>query len=458
MQTFTHDDIDQLTGITHNLPGTTNDLTQTFTYNTAGQIASAVKSNDAYAYTGYSNHETAYTNNGLNQTTQEASNALTWDANGNLASWGGQSYTFTKDNLLKTAPGGVNLVYDAMSRLSQVNVTGAPDVGFGYSGLNLIGEYDRNNGNALLRRYVHGPGIDNPIVWYEGTGTSDRRFLLSDERGSVIAVTNSSGGLIQANTYDEHGVPGTSNLGRFQYTGQTWIDELGLYYYKARFYAPTLGKFINTDPIRYGGGLNMYNYVGGDPVNFVDPLGLARKQWFGGKEYIWVCVGLVCGWQATGNEGPSWADQLPSSPAPFLLPTVPERPDVPEIPQFTCHDALQESGLIVANQFEVNAANGNVSGGSWKNLRTGTTGLYTTVGAGGGAEVGVSAQFAMYPSLSAMNGTGTNIQVSGLFVGSISISETGEMGWSGGVGGSAGTSSTVTHTEIYNCKEGGSDD
>src|SRR5687768_1395205 len=96
----------------------------------------------------------------------------------------------------------------------------------------------------------------------------------SDERGSVVAVTNSSGTTLNVNRYDEYGIPSSGNAGRFQYTGQTWLPELGMYYYKARIYSPTLGRFLQTDPIGYGDGMNMYDYVGGDPVNLTDPLGL----------------------------------------------------------------------------------------------------------------------------------------------------------------------------------------
>jgi RHS repeat-associated protein len=84
-------------------------------------------------------------------------------------------------------------------------------------------------------------------------GTTDRRWLHSDERGSVIAVTNSAGTSIALNKYDEYGIPLSTNLGRFQYTGQTWLPELGMYYYKARVHSPTLGQFMQTDPIGYGG-------------------------------------------------------------------------------------------------------------------------------------------------------------------------------------------------------------
>ena len=116
------------------------------------------------------------------------------------------------------------------------------------------------------------------MVWYEGSGTTDRRWLHSDERGSVVAVTNSAGCTLAINSYDEYGIPAATNLGRFQYTGQAWLPELGLYYYKARMYSPTLGRFMQTDPIGYGGGINWYNYVGSDPVNATDPSGLAEVE------------------------------------------------------------------------------------------------------------------------------------------------------------------------------------
>ncbi len=69
---------------------------------------------------------------------------------------------------------------------------------------------------------------------------------MTDGSGNVI-----SGGI---NRYDEYGVPAGTNIGRFQYTGQAWLPELGMYYYKARIYSPTLGRFLQTDPIGYGDG------------------------------------------------------------------------------------------------------------------------------------------------------------------------------------------------------------
>ncbi|NJO34603.1 MAG: RHS repeat-associated core domain-containing protein [Rhodospirillales bacterium] len=90
-------------------------------------------------------------------------------------------------------------------------------------------------------------------------------------------MTNASGTVTNVNKYDEYGVPASGNLGLFQYTGQKWIAESGLYDYKARAYSPLLASFLEPDPIGYADGMNIYAYVGGDPINARDPYGLRAK-------------------------------------------------------------------------------------------------------------------------------------------------------------------------------------
>ena len=163
VQSFAYNAGSQLTTLTNDLGGsaTTHDLTQTFSYNPAGQIGSVTRSNDAYAWQAHYNVDRNYVADGLNRIMSAGGVGFTYDARGNLTSDGTNAYTYTAENLLKRGPSSATLVYDPLGRLYET-VGGGVTTRFQYDGSDLIAEH--NGSNAVQRRYVHGPGC-SATIW-----------------------------------------------------------------------------------------------------------------------------------------------------------------------------------------------------------------------------------------------------------------------------------------------------
>lgn len=258
----------RLISLNHDLAGSANDANWAFGYNVAGQMisrsfAEAYERNvDALSQ--------SYTANGLNQYASVGGNALNYDTRGNLVSDGARNFAYDYENRLISVSGSVSgtLSYDPLGRLHSYT-TGGNTTEFLYDGDRLVVEY--NGAGTLLRRYIHGPGVDEPLVTYEGTALTDRRHLIADRQGSIIAE---AGVGVARYQYGPYGEPNTWVGSRFRYTGQIALPELALYHYKARVYDPEIGRFLQTDPVGYRSDLNLYSYVHNDPSNLSDPLGL----------------------------------------------------------------------------------------------------------------------------------------------------------------------------------------
>ncbi len=122
---------------------------------------------------------------GLNQYTQSGTITPIYDVKGNLASASTPTYTYSTKNELIQRVDGANMVpfyHDPLGRLDSI-LSPAGNQGWQYADGQIANEFGDGAGFPITRRYVFGPGVDEPVVWYEGSNLADRRYLIADERG-----------------------------------------------------------------------------------------------------------------------------------------------------------------------------------------------------------------------------------------------------------------------------------
>lgn len=237
---------------------------------------------------------TAYLQNNLNQYTSVGGTNYSYDNNGNLIDDGLFKFYYDCENRLtdvndQSDTAVASYSYDYLGRRISKTVYGSPDVTtkYCYDGDQVIAEYD--GGDNLLRKFIYGPGIDEPICMIDVADSNAVYYYHFDGLGSVAALSDVNSVIVESYSYDVFGAPtiydannseiSQSAIGNpYMFTARRADDETALYYYRARYYAFDIGRFLQTDPIGYSDGLNVYAYVGNNPVNLIDPMGLCKED------------------------------------------------------------------------------------------------------------------------------------------------------------------------------------
>ncbi|MCA9968874.1 MAG: RHS repeat-associated core domain-containing protein, partial [Anaerolineales bacterium] len=277
-----------------------------YSYDAVGNITQILSSRDGAI---------AYTYDALDRLTGVSSPGVTasyaYDAAGNRTAAAGLTYTYDAGGRLVGRSDGASYTYDAAGSLATRTENGQT-TGFTWDGRNLLTRIDYPDGtysayeydglgrrvskrlpDGTVRHYVYRDlllmqeldaagqvvaaytydGLDRPIsMWRNGQTYT---YIL-DHLGTVLALVDASGALAATYQYDPwgHVIASTGTLENpFRFTGREYDAESGLYYYRARYYDARDGRFISRDPIGIEDGLNLYAYVGNNPVMFKDPTG-----------------------------------------------------------------------------------------------------------------------------------------------------------------------------------------
>jgi len=293
--TYAYDDDSRLTGITTTNGGTTID-SATYTLDGAGNRMSKTQQNvtTAYSYDAVYRLTLATPTGGSYQpevyTYDQVGNRLTSAYELTPSVNETTTYGYDDENRLtgiqttrNSQTQQLTFAYDPFGRRIRKTVSpfggGAGEVtNYVYDGQNIILEY--NTSNEIQTRYTHGPNIDEPLaIEITGATTTTPYYYHADGLGSITALSNASGNIIQRYEYDSFGNQTITTNGGikqpFTFTAREFDAETGMYFYRARYYDPKAGRFVTRDPIGFNGGdVNLYAYVGNNPVNWGDPEGL----------------------------------------------------------------------------------------------------------------------------------------------------------------------------------------
>jgi RHS repeat-associated protein len=262
---YGYDAASQLTGVTY-MQGSNTLGSLSYSYDLAGRRTNV---GGSFARTGVPQAVSSASYNVNNQLTNWKGANLTYDLNGNLTNDGTNTYTWNARNQLVSVSGAVNTTfqYDAFGRRVSKTIGGTTQ--YLYDGVNPVQEL---SGTAASANLLTG-GVDE---YFQRTDSAGGRSFLTDALGSTLALADSTGTVQTSYTFEPFGnttATGAATTNSFAYTGRE-LDPTGLYFYRARYYSPTLQRFISEDPLGLKAGPHAYAYAWNNPINLVDPLGL----------------------------------------------------------------------------------------------------------------------------------------------------------------------------------------
>jgi len=261
----------------------------------------------------------SYTVENGNRLTHSTPYTLEYDADGNL----------TRKYRTDATPFDQRLYWNALGQLDSAKTNGTT-VRYGYNGLGQrVRAGTRQfiyDGDDLLmelnasgtpdRMFTYYPGVDNPHSLRTANGAT--YYYATDYPGNVVALINKNRKIVAQYGYSDFGQSYAliDSIGGqpLQFAGRELDSATGLYYNRARWYDPSIGRFVSEDPIRLAGGPNLYTYVSNSPLNNTDPSGLCElwatiRTWYSGRtvtrvdvlKYYW--VGDDCGQPRNGSAG-----------------------------------------------------------------------------------------------------------------------------------------------------------